>query len=194
MVEDLAGVVRALIHAPEEIREPFRFPRLHPSRGVVRVHIPLRDRTSGWSSDPGTRPSGGGGAFGDSEAGIRREDVVVGVPDPELVPFVERALSGVDVPHRFAGGTPLAAYGTGSPSPGPDRVCRRSAFPAFAALAPPPRSPRDGGGGGGREGAAASRGGETPGILGSHRCPHRRGPVPEQAPSGLGEGTPSRGG
>ena len=39
------------------------------------------------------------------------EEIVVGVPDPQLVPFVRQRLEESNVPVRFAGGTPLVRTG-----------------------------------------------------------------------------------
>ena len=58
----------------------------------------------------------------------------MGVPDVELVPFVERSLSGVDVPHRFAGGRPLEETGPIRLLQALGEYLDGRSFPAFAAL------------------------------------------------------------
>jgi ATP-dependent helicase/nuclease subunit B len=134
MVEALPGTVRALIHAPVEIQDRF------DSLGCVRpvswesVHLPLDEGKIRVVRRPPDQADvvvdvlhGFGGRFA-------AEEVVVGVPDPEVVPYLERALATVEVPHRFAGGTRLE-------DTGPVRLLQALAeyldgrsYPAFAAL------------------------------------------------------------
>lgn len=134
MVEALPGPVRTLVHAPEEVRDRF------DSLGCIlpsewqQVSIPAREENTHVVQRPRDQAAkatevlrGFGGRFA-------AEEVVVGVPDPDLVPFVERSLSGADVPHRFAGGTRLG-------DTGPVRLLQAltdyldgRSFPSFATL------------------------------------------------------------
>lgn len=134
MVEALPGPVRALVHAPEEHRDLFDGLGCVVAEGWAGAHVPLdEDRVHVVQRPPDQADAvaevlrGFGGRY-------PAEEIVVGVPDPELVPYVERGLAMVEVPHRFAGGTPLG-------DTGPFRLLEAAAeyldgrgFPAFASL------------------------------------------------------------
>jgi ATP-dependent helicase/nuclease subunit B len=135
MLEALPGPIRALIHAPDEIQD--RFDALGcvvPSQWET-VHIPLDDEMIRVAQRPPDQADAVAGILHGFGQRYAAEEVVVGVPDPELVPYVERGLSMVGVSHRFAGGIrledtgpvrllqPLGEYLNGRP------------YPAFGALA-----------------------------------------------------------
>jgi hypothetical protein len=134
MLEALPGPVRALIHAPQEVRSRFDSMGCYVSDEWRGIHIPLGDDQVQVVRRPRDQAAATAAVLRGLGGRYAAEEVVVGVPDPELVPFVERELSGVDVPHRFAGGTRLEETG-------PIRLLQALAeyldgrpFPAFAAL------------------------------------------------------------
>lgn len=111
MLKALPGPIRALIHAPEEIQD--RFDTLGcvvPSQWET-VHIPLDDGMIRVAQRPPDQADVVAGILHGFGQRFAAEEVVVGVPDPELVPYVERGLSMVGVSHRFAGGTRLEDTG-----------------------------------------------------------------------------------
>jgi hypothetical protein len=135
MVNALTGPVRALIHAPEEQGDRFdSFGCVVPEEWQ-RVAILLDDRRLQVVQRPRDQAAATAAVLRSFGGRFAAEEIVVGVPDPELVPFVEQGLSAGGVPHRFAGGTPLQETG-------PVRLLQALAdylngkpFPAFAALA-----------------------------------------------------------
>ncbi len=134
MVGALGGHVRSLIHAPEEVRDRFdSFGCIRPE-GWLRAHIPIADSNIRVVQRPRDQADAAAAVLRGFGGRCTPEDVVIGVPDPELVPFVERALAGVDVPHRFAGGTPLAQTGPISLLQALTDYVDGRPFPAFAAL------------------------------------------------------------
>jgi len=134
MVAALPGPVRALVHAPADVQGRFDSMGCYIPEEWQGIHIPLRDGQVQVVQRPRDQASavtavlrGFGGRYG-------AEDIVVGVPDPELIPFVERGLSGADVPHRFAGGTPLEETGAVRLVQALAEYLDGQPFPAFAAL------------------------------------------------------------
>ena len=142
MVQALPGLVRALIHAPSE--EKGRFDELGCIRveGWENAHVPL-DETKVHVVE---RPPHQADAVAEILRGFggrySAEETVVGVPDPELVPYVERGLAMVEVPHRFAGGTPLGATGPVRLLEGVADFLEGRSFPAFADLIRHPDLPQ----------------------------------------------------
>lgn len=134
MLANLPGSVRSLVHAPEEIRARFdSFGCVVPEmwgRAAIgidedSIRVVQRPRDQAVAVVEGLR--GFGGRFGE-------EEVVVGVPDSELVPFLERALSDVGVKHRFAGGTPLEETGPVRVLKGLGEYLNGRPYSSFAAL------------------------------------------------------------
>ncbi|MBT8398343.1 MAG: hypothetical protein HKO65_03080 [Gemmatimonadetes bacterium] len=134
MVHALPVPIRALVHAPEELRHRF------DSLGCVipaeweGIHIKLEDPWIRVVQRPRDQAAATVEALWGFSGRYAAEEVVVGVPDADLVPFLEQGLSGVEVPHRFAGGTPVEETG-------PVRLLQTVAeylggkpYPAFAAL------------------------------------------------------------
>lgn len=134
MVEALPGGVRALVHAPGELRDTF------DSLGCVvparweSARIPLAEERIRVVPRPPDQADAAAWAIRGFGGRFSPEEVVVGVPDPEIVPYVERGLAMAGVPHRFAGGTRLE-------DTGPLRLLRALAeyldgrsYPAFGAL------------------------------------------------------------
>ncbi len=134
MVQALPGLIRALVHAPDE--EKHRFDSL----GCVvpgqweRTPIKLEEDWIQVVQRPRDQAAATVAALRGYDGKFSAEEIVVGVPDTDLVPFVEQGLSGAGVSHRFAGGTPVEETG-------PVRLLQAlvdyldgKPYPAFAAL------------------------------------------------------------
>ena len=134
MLESLPSGVRALIHAPEALKERFDALGCVLAPEWENAHIPLDEgkirvvqRPPGQADAVADILHGFGGRFA-------AEEVVVGVPDPELVPYLERGLAMAGIPHRFAGGTPLSATGPVALLQALAEYLEARSFPAFGAL------------------------------------------------------------
>jgi ATP-dependent helicase/nuclease subunit B len=158
MVAALPGPIRALVHAPEEIQDRF------DALGCVlpgewqRAPVPVADEQIRVVQHPRDQAAATAAALAGFRGRFAAEEVVVGVPDADLVPFVERCLSGVGVPHRFAGGRLLQ-------DTGPVRLLKALGeyldgrpYPAFAALIRHPDLHEVVEGAGGGEGDPSSSG------------------------------------
>jgi len=134
MVEALPGPVRALVHAPEGLHDTFdALGCVVPARWES-ARIPLPEGRIRVVQGPSDQADAVVGAIRGFGGRFSAEEVVVGVPDPEVVPYVERSLAMGGIPHRFAGGTRLE-------DTGPLRLLQALAeyldgrsYPAFGAL------------------------------------------------------------
>lgn len=134
MVEALSGPVRALIHAPEALQDAFDGVGCVEPREWASAHIPLDDGKISVVQRPPDQADAVAAILRDFGGVYAPEEVVVGVPDPELVPYMERGLSMVDVPHRFAGGTRLEDTGPVRLLQNVGEFLDGRPYPAFAAL------------------------------------------------------------
>jgi ATP-dependent helicase/nuclease subunit B len=134
MLQALPGTVRALIHAPPE--EEGRFDELGCIRveGWERAHLPLDESRVHVVQRPPHQADALADILRSFGGRYSAEEIVVGVPDPELVPYVERGLAMVEVPHRFAGGTPLRSSGPFQLLEAVADFLDGRAFPAFGNL------------------------------------------------------------
>lgn len=111
MLLAVPGVLRALIHAPESLEEGF------DELGCVvpgfwsTASIPIPEKAIRVVQGPSEQADAMVGVLRAFGGAFQAEEVVVGVPDPELVPFLQRGLSSAQVPNRFAGGTPVVDSG-----------------------------------------------------------------------------------
>lgn len=103
--------IHALVHAPKEVADAFdELGCVIPDRWES-VHIPLEDSGIHVVRRPPDQADAVVSILQGLDGGYSAEEVVVGVPDPDVVPFVERGLGMAEVPHRYAAGTPLSATG-----------------------------------------------------------------------------------
>jgi len=142
MLQALPGAVRALIHAPSE--EGDRFDELGCIRvdGWERAHVPLDETRVHMVQRPPHQADAVAEILRSFGGRYSAEEIVVGVPDPELVPYVERALAMVEVPHRFAGGTPLRSTGPFQLLEAVTDFLDGRSFPAFGNLIRHPDLPQ----------------------------------------------------
>jgi ATP-dependent helicase/nuclease subunit B len=142
MVQALPGPVRALIHAPPE--EEGRFDELGCIRveGWERAHVPLDESRVHVVQRPPHQADAVADLLRSFGGRYSAEEIVVGVPDPELVPYVERGLAMVEVPHRFAGGTPLRSSGPFQLLEAVADFLDGQSFPAFGSLIRHPDLPQ----------------------------------------------------
>ncbi|MCZ6833344.1 MAG: PD-(D/E)XK nuclease family protein [Acidobacteria bacterium] len=111
MLQAVPGTHRSLIHAREEDAAGFdEFGCVDPAAWIDR-HLPLRDDQIHYAGGPAHQAAVVTGILGGLADDHTAEEVVVGVPDRELVPYLERSLSTAGVPHRRPAGIPLSATG-----------------------------------------------------------------------------------
>lgn len=134
MLGSLTGPVRALVHAPEGHQDRFDAFGCVIPEGWAPAPVELDDDRIRVVGRPPEQARAVGEILRSFGGRFSAEEVVVAVPDPELVPYLEQGIAAVAVPHRFAGGTPLAETG-------PVRLLRTLSeyldgrpYPAFAAL------------------------------------------------------------
>lgn len=99
--------VRALIHAPAERAPGFDEMGCVSAPGWEGVEVPLRDEHVEVVLRPSHQAAAVTRLLRGTEARYSAEEIVVGVPDPEVVPYLEQRLAGAGVPHRHAAGRPL---------------------------------------------------------------------------------------
>lgn len=107
MLEAVSGPVRAVVHAPEARADAFDALGCPRTEAWTDAPVPLDDDAVRVADRPGDQASEVARAlagFGDAYA---PDEVVVGVPDDEVVPHVEQRLEAAGVAHRYAAGTPL---------------------------------------------------------------------------------------
>jgi ATP-dependent helicase/nuclease subunit B len=151
MVRALPGPVRALVHAPQTLHDGFDGLGCVVPEFWSTAPIPLDPSKIRMVQRPPDQAHAVVSVLQEYSGRFRAEEVVVGIPDPELVPYVERGLTMADVPHRFAGGTPLADSGPARLLHALAEYLNGKSYPSFAALI---RHPdlydllKEGGGGG----------------------------------------------
>ena len=134
MVDALPGSVRALVHAPQEMEAAFdSFGCVIPERWES-VHLPLDDGKIRVVERPPDQADAVADILRRFGGRFAAEEIVVAVPDPEVVPYVERGLSTVEVPHRFAGGTRLMDTGPVRLLEALGDYLTDRSYPAFASL------------------------------------------------------------
>lgn len=134
MLESLPDPGRALIHAPEEYRHGFDALGCIVSREWESVSIPLPEDRIHVVPRPPEQAEAVAECIRRHDGRFSAEEIVVGVPDPEVVPYVERGLSMAGVPHRFAGGTRLEDTGPLRLLDAVAEYLDQRAYPAFGAL------------------------------------------------------------
>lgn len=103
--------IHALVHAPEENADFFDelgcvIPELWES-----AHIPLDDARIHVVRRPPDQADAVADILRGLDGRFSAEEIVVGAPDRDVVPYLERGLAMAGVPHRDAAGTALAATG-----------------------------------------------------------------------------------
>jgi len=96
-----------LVHAPASAASSFdRLGCVLPEKWA-RAHVPVRDDQLQVVGHPASQAT----AVVEALAGLRgryaADDVVIGVPDPDAVPYIEQRLAAAGAPTRYGGGTPL---------------------------------------------------------------------------------------
>ncbi len=112
MLRALESPVRAVVHAPESRAEAFDdLGCVAPGAWEDEV-LPVPDERLSVVEGPAEQAGEVVRLLADvaldAEAAPTAEEVTVGVPDPGLVPFLEQRLDAHGIPHRYAGGTPVA--------------------------------------------------------------------------------------
>jgi ATP-dependent helicase/nuclease subunit B len=111
MLELVNDRVTALVFAPKDSTERF------DEHGCLRPDqwqeycLSLADEQIEIADGPGDQADAVVRQLDRLDGRYAAEEIVVGVPDPQLVPFVRQRLEESNVPARFAGGMPLARTG-----------------------------------------------------------------------------------
>jgi ATP-dependent helicase/nuclease subunit B len=134
MLEAVEAPVTAFVHAPESLADAFDpLGCVDPAAWSDR-RIDLPDEALHVAGRPPEQADEVVRALSGPGAHRAPDQVTIGVPDPELVPYLEQRLGAYGVPHRSAAGTPL-------PRTDPYRLLEGVAdyledrrYPAFAAL------------------------------------------------------------
>jgi len=99
--------VHVLVHAPAELRDSF------DALGGVRAdvwrnaHIPLRDDQLAIVGHPSNQAAEAVRAIASFGGRHAADEIVIAVPDEEVVPYLEQRLSACGVSARYAGGSPV---------------------------------------------------------------------------------------
>lgn len=132
MVDLVRDRVTALVHAPASLASRFdRFGCVLPSEweggpiGEVDVRV---------VEGPAEQAACVAGHLQELAADYALQDVVIGVPDTEVVPFLRQTLDQLDVPTRSAAGAPLRTTGPVLLLDAVARYLESRTFDAFAAL------------------------------------------------------------
>lgn len=102
MLEQLADRVTALVYAPPELADRFTQLGAIVAGAWRQAHIELDDEQLVVVDAPADQAT----AVVDTLAGYRgryaAEEITIGVPDPSVVPFLERRFEQFDIPSRYA--------------------------------------------------------------------------------------------
>jgi hypothetical protein len=102
-----AARLRILVHAPAERADAF------DALGCVRpaawldADIPLSDRQLAIVGHPSNQAAHAARVLAELDGAFAADEIVLGVPDAEVVPYLERQLASAGVRARYAGGLPV---------------------------------------------------------------------------------------
>ncbi|MHB1167884.1 MAG: PD-(D/E)XK nuclease family protein [Longimicrobiales bacterium] len=100
--------VRILIHAPASEADRFDDLGCVVPRAWLDADIPLHDDQLSITGHPSNQATEVGRYLASLGAEFAADEIVIGVPDREVVPFIEQQLATSDVKARDAAGTPVA--------------------------------------------------------------------------------------
>ncbi len=103
--------LRAIVHAPECRREDFDGFGCVRTEAWAEATVPISDASIRITGGPAAQADEVLRFLGGLDEVVRADDLVLGVPDPEVVPLVEERLAGFGVPSRHAAGHPLDRSG-----------------------------------------------------------------------------------
>jgi ATP-dependent helicase/nuclease subunit B len=102
-----ASQVNAIVHAPQPLQHAFdELGCVRPDYWAV-VGVPVLDEQLRVVERPADQAVEALDAIAALRGGFAADDIVVGVPDEEVVPYIEERLGAAGVPARYAGGTPV---------------------------------------------------------------------------------------
>lgn len=111
MLDQLAGQVTALIFAPPELADHF------DEHGCLRpeawhdMPIPLPTDTIDVADDPADQAGAVMRALAALDGRYCGEEITIGTPDRQVVPYIEQHLEQCGIPSRYAAGTPISQTG-----------------------------------------------------------------------------------
>lgn len=100
--------VRILVHAPQSEAERFDELGCVVPRAWLDADIALRDDQLTIVGHPSNQATEVARYLASLDAELAADDIVIGVPDSEVVPYIEQQLAALDVKARDAAGTPVA--------------------------------------------------------------------------------------
>jgi ATP-dependent helicase/nuclease subunit B len=107
ILERFSGRIRAVVHAPESEASSFDpFGAVLPPAWANR-EIPIDDEVLRIADRPGNQSWEVVEQLVMLDGAYAPEEITVGVPDADLVPYLERRLEEAGAPARYAGGVPL---------------------------------------------------------------------------------------
>ncbi|HET7276050.1 MAG TPA: PD-(D/E)XK nuclease family protein [Longimicrobiaceae bacterium] len=102
-----AGTIRILVHAPDDLADDFdELGSVRPDAWLDR-EIPLQDAQISVCGRPGDQAIEAVHALRSFDGRYAADEIVVAVPDGEVVPYLGQKLAEAAVPYRAAEGTPL---------------------------------------------------------------------------------------
>lgn len=135
LVRARPGGVRLLVHAPASEAERFDDLGCVAPKEWLSADIPLRDDQLAIVGHPSNQATEVARHLASLDAAFAADDIVIGVPDREVVPYLERQLAESDVKARDAAGTPVARTSAYRLLETIADVVRDGSFDALAALA-----------------------------------------------------------
>jgi ATP-dependent helicase/nuclease subunit B len=100
--------VTAVVHAPPERAADFDELGCARPDAWARAAVPLDDDRLRVARDPAAQAAAAVAFLRELDGALAADEITIGVPDPEVVPYLERALAAAGVPARPAAGTPAS--------------------------------------------------------------------------------------
>src|SRR5690606_15276894 len=129
------GGVRILVHAPESEADRFDELGCVIPRAWTGADIPLRDEQLAIVGHPSNQATAVADHLASLGAAFAADDIVIGVPDREIVPYLEQQLAASNVEVRDAAGTAVTRTSAYRLLETIADVVRDWSFDAVAALA-----------------------------------------------------------
>lgn len=100
--------VRVLVHAPAELGDAFDDLGCVRPAAWLEAEVPLADAQLEIVGHPSNQAAAAAQALAGLGGAFAADEIVIGVPDGEVVPYLERRLASAGVPARYAAGESLA--------------------------------------------------------------------------------------
>jgi hypothetical protein len=111
MIRAVAASVRALVHAPAERAADFDAEGCVRPGAWLEAEVPVRDEQLRLTDRPADQAAVALEAITVLGGHFAAEEITIGVPDHEVVPFLEQRFTAAGLPVRYATGSPLHRTG-----------------------------------------------------------------------------------